>query len=49
MTFLGKTTKEAYTLKEVYGDECLSNTQVFERFKMFKERREKTEDDARPV
>ncbi|KAJ8958130.1 hypothetical protein NQ318_006066 [Aromia moschata] len=40
---------QAYTmLKEVYGDECLSRTQVFEWFKRFKEGRETTEDDPRP-
>ncbi|KAJ8962726.1 hypothetical protein NQ318_001124 [Aromia moschata] len=35
-------------LKEVYGNESLSRTQVFEWFKWFKERRETTEDDPRP-
>ncbi|KAJ8946752.1 hypothetical protein NQ318_002582 [Aromia moschata] len=34
-------------LKEVYGNECLSRTQVFEWFKRFKEGRETTEDDPR--
>ncbi|KAJ8943044.1 hypothetical protein NQ318_022588 [Aromia moschata] len=35
---LGKTFTEAYAmLKEVYGNECLSRTQVFEWFKRFKE------------
>ncbi|KAJ8940841.1 hypothetical protein NQ318_005287 [Aromia moschata] len=46
---LGKTFTEAYAmLKEVYGNECLSRTQVFEWFKRFKEGRETTEDDPRP-
>ncbi|KAJ8955920.1 hypothetical protein NQ318_005468 [Aromia moschata] len=35
-------------LKEVYGNECLSRTQVFEWSKGFKEGRETTEDDPRP-
>ncbi|KAJ8959029.1 hypothetical protein NQ318_022283 [Aromia moschata] len=35
-------------LKEVYGNECLSRTHVFEWFKRFKEGRETTEDDPRP-
>ncbi|KAJ8944516.1 hypothetical protein NQ318_011774 [Aromia moschata] len=40
---------EAYAmLKELYGNECLSRTQVFEGFKRFKEERETTEDDPRP-
>ncbi|KAJ8941345.1 hypothetical protein NQ318_004789 [Aromia moschata] len=43
---LGKTFPEAYAvLKEVYGNECLSRSQVFE---CFKEGRETTEDDPRP-
>ncbi|KAJ8962487.1 hypothetical protein NQ318_000875 [Aromia moschata] len=42
---LEKICTEAYVmLKEVYGDECLSRTQVFEWFKRFKEGRETTED-----
>ncbi|KAJ8961894.1 hypothetical protein NQ318_021512 [Aromia moschata] len=46
---LGKTFTEAYAmLKEVYGNECLSRTQIFEWFKRFKEGRETTEDDPRP-
>ncbi|KAJ8958040.1 hypothetical protein NQ318_002046 [Aromia moschata] len=46
---LGKNFTDAYAmLKEVYGNECLSDTQVFEWFKRFKERRETTEDDPRP-
>jgi len=32
-------------LKKVYGDECLSRTQVFEWFKGFKEGREEIGDD----
>ncbi|KAJ8948156.1 hypothetical protein NQ318_009244 [Aromia moschata] len=36
------------TFTEVYGNECLSRTQVFEWFKRFKEGRETTEDDPRP-
>ncbi|KAJ8941722.1 hypothetical protein NQ318_023318 [Aromia moschata] len=35
-------------LKEVYGNACLSRTQVFEWFKRFKEGREMTEEDPRP-
>ena len=46
---LGKSFTEAYAvLKEVYRNECLSRTQVFEWFKRFKEGRETTEDDPRP-
>jgi hypothetical protein len=33
---------------EVYGDECLSCTQVFEWLKRFKEERGKIEDDLCP-
>jgi len=45
----GKSTTEMYDLlKKVYGDECLSHTQVFEWFKRFKERREEIGDDQRP-
>ncbi|KAJ8933973.1 hypothetical protein NQ318_004693 [Aromia moschata] len=44
---LGKTFTEAYAmLKEVYGKECLSLTQVFEWFIRFKEGRETTEDET---
>jgi len=47
---LGKTVTEAHTmLKEVYGSECLSRTQVFEWFKRFKEGRKTTEDDPRAL
>ncbi|KAJ8941799.1 hypothetical protein NQ318_015924 [Aromia moschata] len=43
---LGKTFTEAYAmLKEVYGNEYLSRTQIFVWFKRFKEGRETTEDD----
>ncbi|KAJ8960478.1 hypothetical protein NQ318_013762 [Aromia moschata] len=43
---LGTFFTEAYAmLKEVYGNECLSRTQVFE---WFKEGREMTEDDPHP-
>ncbi|KAJ8940573.1 hypothetical protein NQ318_012972 [Aromia moschata] len=46
---LGKTFTKAYAmLKELYENECLSRTQVFERFKRFKEGGETTEDDPRP-
>jgi hypothetical protein len=34
--------------KKVYGDECLSYTQVFEWFKRFKEEWEEIGDDQRP-
>jgi len=46
---LGKSVTETYELlKKVYGDECLSRTQVFEWFKRFKEGREEIGDDQRP-
>ncbi|KAJ8963447.1 hypothetical protein NQ318_018927 [Aromia moschata] len=46
---LEKTFTEACAmLKEVYGSECLSLTQILEWFKWFKEGRETTEDDPRP-
>jgi hypothetical protein len=46
---LGKSATETYSLSmEVYGDECLSRTQVFEWFKRFKEGRGEIEDIARP-
>jgi len=35
-------------LKKVYGDECLSRTQVFEWFNRFKEGREEIGEDQRP-
>ena len=44
----GKFATETYDLlKKVYGDECLSRTQVFEWFKRFKEGREEIWDDQR--
>ena len=43
---LGKSATETYNLlTEVYGDQCLSHTQVFEWFKKFKEGREYIGDD----
>ena len=46
---LGKSATEMHNLlKKVYGDECLSCTQVFEWFKRFKEGREQVGDDQRP-
>ena len=46
---LGKSATETYDLlKKVYGDECLSRTQVFEWFKRFEEGREEIGDDQRP-
>ena len=43
---LGKSATEIYDmLKNVYGDECLSRTQVFE---WFKRGREEIGDDQRP-
>ena len=43
---LGKSATEMYDLlKKIYGDECLSCTQVFEWFRMFKEGREEIGDD----
>jgi hypothetical protein len=46
---IGKSTTETYDLlKKVYGDECLSHTQVFRWFKRFKEGREEIGDDQRP-
>lgn len=43
---LGKTFTEAFALmKQVYGNECFSNAQVFESFK---EQQEKNEDDPCP-
>ena len=42
----GKSATETYDLlKKVYGDECLSRTQVFEWFKKFKVGREEIGDD----
>ena len=45
---LGKSATEMYDLlKKVYGDECLSRTQVFEWFKRFKEGKEEIGNDQR--
>jgi hypothetical protein len=42
----GKSATEMYDwLKKVYGDECLSHTQVFEWFKWFKGGREEFRDN----
>ena len=35
-------------MKKVYGDECLSHTEVFEWFQRFREGREEIGDDQRP-
>ena len=46
---LGKSATETYDmLKKVYGEQCLSHTQVFEWFKRFKEGKEEIGDDQRP-
>ena len=46
---LGKNATECFQmLKNVYGDECLSRTQVFLWHKRFLEGRESVEDDPRP-
>jgi len=46
---LGKSATETYSLlKKVYGDECLSHTQVFEWFKGCKEGREEIGDYQHP-
>jgi len=46
---LGKSATETYDLlQNIYGDECLSRTEVFEWFKRFKEGREEIGDDQRP-
>ena len=46
---LGKSSAETYDLlKKVYGDDCLSRTQVFEWFKKFKVGREGIGDDQNP-
>jgi len=48
LTKLGKSATETYNLlTEVYGDQCLSRTQVFEWFKKFKEGREYVGDDPK--
>jgi len=46
---LGKSATETYDLlKKIYGDECLSRTQVFEWFKRWKEGRKEIGDNQRP-
>jgi len=46
---LGKPITEMYYSLKVYGDDCLSRTQVFEWFKRFKEgREEEIRDDQHP-
>jgi len=46
---LGKSSTETYDLlKKVYGDECLSRTQVFKWFKRFREGREEIGDNQCP-
>ena len=46
---LGKSITETYDLlKKVYGDECLSHTEVFKWFKRFKEGKEEIRDDQCP-
>jgi hypothetical protein len=48
LTKLGKSATETYNfLTEVYGDHCLSRTQVFKWFKKFKEGREYFGDDPK--
>jgi len=48
LTKLGKSATETYNLlTAVYGDQCLSRTQVFEWFKKFKEGREDVGDDPK--
>ena len=48
LTKLGKYATETYNLlTEVFGDQCLSRTQVFEWFKMFKGGREYVGDDPK--
>ena len=45
---LGKTPTEALKLlQEVYGDDTMSKTRLFEWHRRFKERREQVEDDRR--
>jgi len=46
--FCVKLGKSVRFVEEVYGDECLSCTQVFEWFKRFKEERDKIGDDQCP-
>ena len=46
---LVKSATETYDLlNKIYGDDCLSRTQVYGRFKRFKEGREEIGDDQRP-
>jgi hypothetical protein len=46
---LGKSATQTYDLlNKIYGDECLTGTQVFEWFKRFIEGREEIGDDQRP-
>jgi len=48
LTKLGKCVTETYNLlTDVYGDQCLSRTQVFEWIKKFKEGREDIRDDPK--
>ena len=48
LTKLGKSATETYNLlTEVYGDQCLSRTQVFEWFKKFMEGREDVGNDPK--
>ena len=48
LTKLGKSATETYNLlTEVYGDQCLSRTQVLEWFKKFKGGREYAGDDLK--
>jgi len=48
LTKLGKSATETFNLlTEVYGDKCLSRTQVFKWFKKFKEGRKYVGDDTK--
>ncbi|PNF33145.1 hypothetical protein B7P43_G14520 [Cryptotermes secundus] len=48
LTKLGKSATETYNLlTEVYGDQCLSRTQVFEWFKKFMEGRKNVGNDPK--
>ena len=48
LTQLGKSATDSYNmLTEVYGDQCLSRTQVFEWFKKLKDGREYVGDDKK--
>ena len=48
LTKLGKSATETYNLlTEVYGDQCLSRTQIFEWFKKFKEGRKYVGDNPK--